>query len=100
MCECLFWRFDKRAFVHGARHTAYCPLCALFEFDHGDVWVLHNDCQGVFSEPVFHSRAEAEAECGKPEWRDADCVVVPAKVLAEPEWRHWQRRMDERERGY
>lgn len=60
-----------------------------------EAWAVWNDCQGVFSCSVTHSKKEAEAILEK--MKAADCRVVPVRVIVEPEVNHWYREAAERE---
>lgn len=60
-----------------------------------EAWAVWNDCQGVFTCSVTHSKKEAEAILEK--MKAEDCRVVPVRVIVEPEVNHWYREAAERE---
>lgn len=99
-CEHWFLRFDQRAdaWLDHPEWEPRCAVCALFAHGHGDAWAVFNDCQGVFSNMVFWSRAEAARAAAEPENVEADCYVAPVQVIREPEWRVSAREFEERER--
>jgi hypothetical protein len=67
----------------------------IYRDPHGyEAWACWNSCQGVFTDQVFHSKADAEAELRK--WEGYD-KVVPVRIHIEPE-SEWEFR-DWKERG-
>lgn len=97
-CGHWFLRYDSRAYVSktGSFET-FCPVCALFVFEHGEAWAIWNDCQGVFPDEVFSRRDEAAAALMAPCWDGTDSTVVAVNVLRVPEWQVADREWSERD---
>lgn len=102
-CEHLFDTRDDRAFVlNDADKKKYpelhsvCPACNQVS-DASKAWAVWNDCQGIFTNAVFNSRAEAMACLAETFTVDQESVV-PVRVLVEPEENWWHRAFEERER--
>ena len=98
-CDHWFDRRDGRAFApQEPRCSPRCPACQIFDDAGGEAWGIANDCQGIFADAVFYSKAEAVAAASSPPYDDAECYAVPVKVLQEPADRVWWREHEERER--
>lgn len=64
----------------------------IYRNPHGyEAWACWNSCQGVFTNAVFHSKADAETERAASEVYDK---VVPVRIYIEPEsewdFRDWK----------
>lgn len=81
------------------RYGKTCPAC--WQEQHGGVeaWALWNSCQGVFTDAVTHTRAEAEALWAKDKCSDVFEKVVPVRIHVERDDNVWQREWQERERA-
>jgi hypothetical protein len=96
-CGMIFDARDRRAFVPEnaklyPKLEPVCPACNMI--NHGaEAWACWNGCQGVFTDAVFNSRAEANAK--KEEWGEAVEKVVPVCVIVEPEDNWFGREIDE-----
>ena len=96
-CGHLFDPADKRGYVPKADEKTLkpcCPLCWALMIRGTPAWAVWNSCQGIFTDAVTHSRAEAKALLG----RTGDEKVVPVRILIEPKDSHWRRQMQEDDR--
>lgn len=99
-CGHIFDPSDSRAFLKPeekkyAHLENSCPACQQMQSG-ATAWAIWNDCQGIFTCSIFHSKKEAEKILGKDFTRDQE-KVVPVRVLVEPEDNWWMRDMHEKE---
>ncbi len=94
-CGHLFDPSDTRAFAYpdaGPR----CAYCWAMTITGAEAWAVWNNCEGIFTCSVTHTKEEAEAilkrsGCGPDE------KVVPVRVLLELEQHRWRREAEERD---
>lgn len=102
-CGHYFDAADRRGYVPELpedvrRYGEHCPACQMEQHGGAEGWALWNGCQGVFTDAVTHTRAEAEARWAELGWGDVIDKVVPVRIHVEREDNVWQREMAERER--
>jgi hypothetical protein len=97
-CDDCGFRFDPKD-PRARKPTEYGARCALCEaFYNGTIWsppwAMKNDCNGLFDDQIYFTKAEAEADWDSHspiwrEWRNAcgepDGKVVPVVVIEIPE---------------
>ncbi|MFN3624406.1 MAG: hypothetical protein ACK4TP_10125 [Hyphomicrobium sp.] len=102
-CGHYFDAADRRGCVHETpeddrRFGKTCPACWQEQHGGAEGWALWNSCQGVFTDAVTHTKAEAEARWAELGWGDVIDKVVPVRIHVEHEDNVWRREMAERER--
>ena len=80
------------------RYGKTCPACWQEQHGGAEGWALWNGCQGVFTDAVTHSKADAEALLAKHEYSGVFEKVVPVRIHVERDDNVWRREMAERER--
>lgn len=103
-CGFYFDAADRRGFVpeepqERHRYGQHCPACQIEQHGGVEAWALWNGCQGVFTDAVTHTKAEAHALWAQHECREVFDKVVPVRIHVEHEDNVWRREMAERERA-
>lgn len=101
-CDHFFDAADKRGHVMSGdadpRYPPRCPACTIQTLGGREIWGVWNDCQGIWTDGLGGTKADAIAHLNSGRYDGCECRVVPLRVYPEQDDRIHMREWLEAER--